>query len=126
MNIEDVIDKLLEEEEYRNLFDKLKSYGLFDKTDVLTILLAISLMNEGKGEDSERLLVPLYEKNKESAELSYWYASALLLKAVTLEEFIEAKGIMLDALELGIKGKMRDDAVQKLSYAEEKIEELTL
>ena len=122
MDINDIIEKLLQDEEYKTLFDKLERHGEYDKGDALTILLAISYMQSGNGVEAEALLAPLLKRHSERADMRYWYASALLIKAESLEDFIEAKGEMLDALTLSLDANMRDDAIRKLGYAEEKID----
>lgn len=122
MDINDIIEKLLQDEEYKTLFDKLERHGEYDKGDALTILLAISYMQSGNGVEAEALLAPLLKRHSERADMRYWHASALLIKAEGLEDFIEAKGEMLDALTLSLDANMRDDAIRKLGYAEEKID----
>ena len=122
MDINDIIEKLFQDEEYKTLFDKLERHGEYDKGDALTILLAISYMQSGNGVEAEALLAPLLKRHSERADMRYWHASALLIKAESLEDFIEAKGEMLDALTLSLDANMRDDAIRKLGYAEEKID----
>lgn len=122
MDINDIIEKLLQDEEYKTLFDKLERHGAYEKSEALTILLAISYMQSGNGVGAEALLAPLLKRHSERADMRYWHASALLIKAESLEDFIEAKGEMLDALALSLDANMRDDAIRKLGYAEEKID----
>ena len=110
MDMDHLIDILLEDEEYRTLFERIGRKGEYDKSEVLTILLSISYMQNGREREAEDLLKPVY-----------WYSSALLGCASDLDSLIQAKGIMLDALSLGLEGNMRQDALEKLERAEENI-----
>ena len=121
MDMNHLIDILLEDEEYRTLFERIEKNGEYEKSEVLTILLSISYMQSGKGKEAEDLLKPIYQRRKDVAEVNYWYSSALLGCAADLDSLIQAKGIMLDALSLGLEGNMMQDALEKLERAEENI-----
>ena len=121
MDMDHLIDILLEDEEYRTLFERIGRKGKYDKSEVLTILLSISYMQNGREREAEDLLKPVYQRRKDVAEVNYWYSSALLGCASDLDSLIQAKGIMLDALSLGLEGNMRQDALEKLERAEENI-----
>ena len=125
MDMDHLIDILLEDEEYRTLFERIGRKGEYEKSEVLTILLSISYMQNGREREAEDLLKPVYQRRKDIAEVNYWYSSALLPVAESVEEIVMAKGLMLDALSSSLKGKMREDALLKLAYAEEKLDELT-
>lgn len=119
-----MIEKLLEDDEYRALLERITSSTPLEKEDALCVLLSLSYMNDGREKEAITLLKPLHEKYESTPEVSYWYSSALLPVAESVEEIVMAKGLMLDALS-SLKGKMREDALLKLAYAEEKLDELT-
>lgn len=125
MDMNDLIEKLLEDDEYRALLERITSSTPLEKEDALCILLSLSYMNDGREKEAITLLKPLHEKYGSTPEVSYWYSSALLPVAESVEEIVMAKGLMLDALSSSLKGKMREDALLKLAYVEEKLDELT-
>ena len=125
MNAEQLIEILLEDEEYKALFEKIERNGRYDKNEALTILLALSYIQNGKGKEASELLKPIYENKNLYGDIAYWYSSALLLDAESLDDFVSAKGIMLDAIRLGLDGAMKSDGIETLCYAEEKIEYLS-
>ena len=125
MDMNDLIEKLLEDDEYRALLERITSSTPLEKEDALCVLLSLSYMKEGREKEAITLLKPLHEKYGSTPEVSYWYSSALLPVAESVEEIVMAKGLMLDALSSSLKGKMREDALLKLAYAEEKLDELT-
>ena len=116
-----MIEKLLEDDEYRALLERITSSTPLEKEDALCVLLSLSYMNDGREKEAITLLKPLHEKYGSTPEVSYWYSSALLGCASDLDSLIQAKGIMLDALSLGLEGNMRQDALEKLERAEENI-----
>ena len=121
----DVLEKILEDEELKKTLDQIKGYNKYNEEESLTILLSLAFMQNGDRRASD-LLKPLYEDDrfKNDPELSYWYSSSILASAESLEDYILAKGIMLDALTFGLKELMEKDALNKISYAEEKITSL--
>ncbi len=121
MDANAVIDKLLEEEVYKELYERISKLAAFEKEDIITILLALSYINNGKADKALALLKPLHEKYKDVPYVAYWYASSLAGTAETPDECMNAKNLLLDALELGLEGPVKEDALLKAALLDEKI-----
>ena len=120
MEKNNALEELLNEEGIRITLEKIRAYGKYEENEEYAILITLAFLENGSSE-ALNVIRPLYEKYRNEKEMAYWYASSLLFASRTLEEYIEAKGALLDALEMSLEGEMENDALRKLAFAEDKI-----